>query len=162
MKEISRQTWPKFFKTFNSTNQYRQVNVSIVDKRQGESNLVSNMPFLGIKMAKEGRTVGGLRLYAGRWDSEKLNEPILSIQQPAKVLLEKNGNENDRLRIITKDGAEAHIDLYGEKGSEQPRALVEKVAYSIYEKRGYAPGNDMGDWFQAEKILKETEEQLTE
>ncbi len=34
------------------------------------------------------------------------------------------------------------------------RDEIAKVAYSLYEKRGYAPGNDFVDWLEAEKIVK--------
>jgi hypothetical protein len=31
---------------------------------------------------------------------------------------------------------------------------IARVAYSLYEKRGYTPGNDFSDWIEAEKIVK--------
>ena len=40
---------------------------------------------------------------------------------------------------------------------ERPRDMTEqvrKLAYSLYEKRRYAHGNDWHDWFEAEKLLK--------
>lgn len=30
---------------------------------------------------------------------------------------------------------------------------IERVAYGLYEKRGYVPGNDFADWIEAEKIV---------
>jgi len=30
---------------------------------------------------------------------------------------------------------------------------ISRVAYNLYEKRGYAPGNDFSDWIEAEKIV---------
>jgi hypothetical protein len=30
---------------------------------------------------------------------------------------------------------------------------ISRVAYDLYEKRGYAPGNDFADWIEAEKIV---------
>ena len=40
------------------------------------------------------------------------------------------------------------------------RSLVQQVAYSIYERRGYTDGNDMGDWFEAEQKVRQAEKQL--
>ncbi|MFZ5979096.1 MAG: DUF2934 domain-containing protein [Candidatus Zixiibacteriota bacterium] len=37
---------------------------------------------------------------------------------------------------------------------------MEKVAYSMYEKRGYTPGNQETDWLEAERIVRETEAQF--
>jgi hypothetical protein len=34
------------------------------------------------------------------------------------------------------------------------RDEIARVAYGLYEKRGYAPGNDFSDWIEAEKIVK--------
>ena len=42
-------------------------------------------------------------------------------------------------------------------GDEQPnlnREEIAKLAYDLYRKRGGTHGNDWGDWFQAEAILK--------
>jgi hypothetical protein len=30
---------------------------------------------------------------------------------------------------------------------------IARVAYSLYEKRGRTPGNDLADWVEAEKIV---------
>jgi len=30
---------------------------------------------------------------------------------------------------------------------------ISRVAYDLYEKRGFAPGNDFTDWLEAEKIV---------
>ena len=31
---------------------------------------------------------------------------------------------------------------------------VRKIAFELYEKRGCTPGNDLSDWFEAEKIAR--------
>ena len=31
---------------------------------------------------------------------------------------------------------------------------VEEKAYELYERRGYTNGNDLADWFEAERIVK--------
>lgn len=33
-------------------------------------------------------------------------------------------------------------------------SMVEKQAYELYAKRGYFHGEDRGDWFESEKLLK--------
>jgi len=37
---------------------------------------------------------------------------------------------------------------------EKIRELVAKRAYEICQKRGCQPGNEWGDWFEAEKQIK--------
>nr|MBN2277609.1 DUF2934 domain-containing protein [candidate division Zixibacteria bacterium] len=63
-----------------------------------------------------------------------------------------------RLKVKTKDGTEATIDLNGGVSTNQGRQLVEKVAYSLYERRGYTNGNDLGDWLEAEHKVREAED----
>jgi Protein of unknown function (DUF2934) len=159
VKEISRSSWSKFCKNFSATNQYRLANVSIIDRSKGESRLFNELALLGIGLEKKGKTIDGVQLFAGRWDPEKMLEPVMSIKQPTKIVVDQDDRGFDRmLRVQAKDGTEARIELYGEKN---PEKLVEKVAYSIFEKRGYAYGDDMHDWLEAEKIVREAEEQLT-
>ena len=35
------------------------------------------------------------------------------------------------------------------------RDEIARVAYGLYEKRGFAPGKDLSDWIEAEKIVKQ-------
>ena len=38
---------------------------------------------------------------------------------------------------------------------EEFMQLVQKKAYDIYEERGYKAGNDLEDWLNAERLVKE-------
>ena len=37
---------------------------------------------------------------------------------------------------------------------EQLNKKISEVAFGIYKKRNYAPGNDLADWLEAEKIVR--------
>lgn len=37
---------------------------------------------------------------------------------------------------------------------EQMDKIIRDVAYNLYEQRNYVPGNDLDDWLEAEKIVK--------
>jgi hypothetical protein len=39
---------------------------------------------------------------------------------------------------------------------EQWNDAVQKKAFELFEQRGYMQGNDLGDWFDAEKIVKQS------
>ena len=41
------------------------------------------------------------------------------------------------------------------KMDKKVRDEIARVAYELYEKRGYTPGNDFMDWLEAEKIVKQ-------
>jgi hypothetical protein len=49
--------------------------------------------------------------------------------------------------LIKKEERDMNMD---KKMSDE----IANVAYGLYEKRGYAPGNDFLDWLEAEKIVK--------
>jgi len=162
VKEVKKTSWPGFCKEFNKTNQYRNANITIIDKNNRESGLSGDLPFLGISLGKKGRSIDSIKFFAGRWDPDKIAEPILAIKEPEKIMLEKNAEGSDfRLWVSTKEGSKARIELQGERNPDLFRSLVEKVAYSIFEKRGYSTGNDMNDWFEAERVVRKTETELT-
>ena len=78
-----------------------------------------------------------------------------------RILLEKDNDGTDnRLSIESNDGTVAHIALSGERDSQQYYSFVEKLAYSIGERRGFAPGGEKDDWLEAERKIKEAELQF--
>jgi hypothetical protein len=161
-KEIRKTNWARFCKKFNGDNQYRYTRLSL--KRRGENtNTMEMTPFMGIALSKSGRQISSIRFFAGRWDPDKIMEPIITLDNPSEVWLTQDENGSDcGLRIRTQDGAEAKLELFGQRETALARNLVEKVAYAMYENRGYTPGNDWNDWFEAENRVKEAEAQLTQ
>lgn len=161
-KEIRKTNWMRFCKQFNSDNQYRYTRLSM--KRRGENTTTMEMtPFMGIAMSKAGRQITGIRFFAGRWDPDKIMEPIVTLDNPAEMKLTQDEQGSDcRLQIRTQDGTEVRLELFGQRETAMERNLVEKVAYAMYENRGYTPGNDWNDWFEAENRVKEAETQLTQ
>ena len=47
------------------------------------------------------------------------------------------------------------LDSGNRVSREEFMQLVQKKAYEIYEKRGGKSGNDLEDWLNAEKLVKE-------
>lgn len=39
-------------------------------------------------------------------------------------------------------------------GQEELFSMIQQRAYGLYEKRGLANGNDLGDWFEAERQVR--------
>ena len=159
--EIKRNTWSRFCRKFNLTNQYRPATVQLRRKNDGEVEVDRNVPFMGIAIAKKGRLIDGVDLFTGQMDPGRLTRPAISIKQPVRMVLEKDPAGTDsRLSVESKDGTVANVVLRGEKNPHNYHAFVEKVAYSMWERRGYEPGNDVNDWHEAEKKIKEVELQL--
>lgn len=160
--EIKRKTWSQFCRKFNVTNQYRLADVQVKSKGQRSMDLDRGAPFLGIALARKGRVIAGIDLFTGKYDPDKLNEPVVSIREPEKIILEKDGSGTDNhLLLEAKDGTRVSVSLSGAKDPERHRSLVEKLAYTIYERRGQQIGHEFDDWVEAEKRVKEKELQLT-
>lgn len=154
--EITKNNWSEFCKKFNQANQYRQAKVTVKNKDQREVQLKGDSPFLGIAPAKKGRSVEGFQLFTGQYDPESIAMPIIAIKEPAKILLEKDNQGHDnRLMVESKDGTVASVVLLGKKDPDQYRSFVERVAYAMYERRGYTSGDELADWYTAEKKVRE-------
>jgi len=41
----------------------------------------------------------------------------------------------------------------GSQAQDRQQRIARK-AYELFERRGYSHGNDLGDWFEAERIVK--------
>lgn len=159
--EIKRNTWTRFCKKFSAANQYRSTQLTLSAKKSDPSS-ATLMPFMGVAISKKGRMIDGVEFFAGKPHPEKVAEPVMTIQDPAKIYLEKDKNGTDcRLRIRSKDGTEACLELIGEPEPSGAHTLVEKVAYSLYEKRSFTPGSDFDDWLEAERKVQEAEALLT-
>ena len=160
--EIRRNTWTRFCKKFSAANQYRPTQLKLSTKKS-EPATATLMPFMGVAISKKGRLIDGIQFYAGRPDANVVAEPIITVKEPAKIYLEKDKNGTDsRLRIRSKDGTEVCLDMIGEQEPTQAKNLVEKIAYSIYEHRGYVPGDHTSDWLEAERKVRDAETMLTE
>jgi hypothetical protein len=154
-REIKRNTWSKFCRKFSSDNQFRWMKINMIDRSNNETRFAGDFAFMGLALEKKGRIIDGLQLLAGWPDPDRVSQPILSIKDPAQVTLEQEKDGTTAaLRVKTKDGSEAMIHLMGE---QNPGWFVEKVAYSLYERRGYVHGNDMGDWLEAERRVRQAE-----
>ena len=159
--EIKRSNWSRFCKKFNETNQLRHATVRVKLRGENEIEIDQNSPFMGVNIAKKGRLIDSVELFTGQRDLYKLTEPVAAIKEPARIMLEKDSNGMDNsLTIEGKDGTVARVVLSGEKIAGQYHSLIEKLAYSMYERRGFTPGNDVEDWLEAEKRVKEIELQF--
>jgi len=156
IKEIRRGQWAQFLRKFNAENQYRQVYITYKESNTNKEISLENRPFIGLALEKKGRFIEGIQFFAGRGDAFNVAEPILTVKEPERIIVEKDNKGHDfRLTIKTKDSYEivAILGLYGYK---QVKDLIEEVAYSIYVKRGGLHGADTDDWQQAEKKVYET------
>lgn len=161
-QEIKRNGWSRFCKKFNTANQYRRTQLTVRRRNEDTRSLIMS-PFMGIAMRKDGRVIDAIEFYVGRSNPDKIAEPMLVLANPEKIWVQATMDGRDgRLHITAKDGTEVRLELSGEPEAQQARALVEKVAYGIFQHRGQTPGNDWSDWFEAEQKVRQAELELTE
>ncbi len=159
-KQIKRSSWSRFCKQFSASNQFRPAQVK-VKKTKGRKIIDATecFPLLGMTLAKKGRLIDGIQLYAGRADVDSPAEPVLTIKDPAEVILEQGASGHDSLlKIKSKDGLEATVEI--RQAEDLYQELLEKVAYSLYERRGASHGDDHNDWYEAERKLGEARRQF--
>ncbi len=156
-KEIKKNVWAQFLRRFNSANQYRHLVLHVKDEADEKRISIDDNPFLGMALRKNGRAIDGIQLFAGQADSENITQPVVVIDNPARIMLEKDNDGFDhQVMVSSNDGTELKIEL-GQKNDRMADELTRKVAYSIYEKRGYGHGSDVDDWLTAENKIKNTE-----
>ncbi len=157
--EIRRNIWAKFFRQFNAANQYRRAEISVVDRNKKERKTIAlgDRPFLGMALAKKGRLIDGVQMCTANENPDQLTEPIVTVKDPARIMLEKDDEGHDTaLTVVSRDGTTAIIKL-GNYDEQLSADLVRKVAYQMYVRRGNDDGNAQDDWLTAEKRVKETE-----
>lgn len=160
-KEIKRNNWSRFCKRFTSSNQYRQTTMFVSGK--SDKKALSINPFMGLTLTKNGRFIDGIRLYSGGLNPDTVLEPVMTVKDPEKIFVEKTEDGQERqLNITCKDGTEVKIDIAESDEQSGYRSLTEKIAYGMFERRGFQIGNDMGDWFAAEERVRQAASQLVE
>lgn len=156
-KEIRKNYWTRFIKKFNTENQYRCAQVCVFSQDKQESELLHETPLIGIKINKKGRVFDCIEFYTGRTDPDFINVPLVAIKQPVSITVDYDDDEATQyLSVISEDGSSASISLSGVK-SEYCQSYIEQLAYFISEKHGFMPGNDVNDWHEAERKIREIE-----
>lgn len=159
--EIKRNNWGRFRKKFNTSNKYRRSVLSVKSKDREGIEICCDYPFMGIAITKKGRLIDGVDFFACQHDPNNLNQPILSLKEPVMIAVEKDEHGSDTcLMVESKDGTIVSMSLSGKNNPQQFRSVVEMMAYNLSEQRGFNPGHDTDDWCEAERRIRDTEQQL--
>ncbi len=163
INEIKRNNWSRFCRKFSASNQMRPATVKLRPANREETNPCSTAPFMGLEIVKKGRLIDGVCLFVGQEDPERMNRPIVAVKRPVRMMLQKDSRGIDTyLSVEGEDGTVVRVELSGEKAPDQPQQMIAKLAYALYERRGFTPGNDLDDWLEAEMQIRQIEQQLTQ
>jgi hypothetical protein len=162
-REIRRNEWSKFCRRFSSDNRYRAATVRYGKNGRDELRLGPDSPLIGMAVGKRGRQIDSIQLIAGCGDGDSVALPLVSIRQPTKMLLQNDdGGRAQSLIVESGDGTGMTIRMDSDREPAQQRLLVEKVAYSLWQRRGSANGQDFDDWLEAEARVRAAEEAVTQ
>jgi len=157
-KEIRRNEWSRFCRQFSARNQYRSAKLRVQAGSRKEQIRDETAPLLGMSIEKKGRLIDGIQIVALGWEADRVATPLMSLKQPSEVFIERDRSGTDtRLEIRAKDGSKATVDLMDAVDPQVKQRLVERVAYSIYEKSGHSHGDDVDHWLEAESRIVSAE-----
>ena len=160
---INKNRWSRFCKTISATNQYRPAIMSLKSKGSDEYEVSQTSLFTGILLKRKGRRVSGVELFCDQPDPDRLLVPVISVEKPVEIALHQSEDgEDEWLTIEGEDETVASIMFCGPADSQQRYACVEKLAYAFSERRGFVPGGNLKDWFNAERAIKEAELHLVQ
>lgn len=161
-KEIKRATWSRFCKQFSAQNQYRAATVTV---ERGKTTFMDerDTPFMGVRITRKGRYIDGVDLHVARTRPEEIGEPLVSVKSPKSITLKQDGEGNPtEMTIKADDGTVVSVALTQTDPNETQRRVIETIAYTLAERRGFTPGNEQEDWFTAEETVRNTEKMLVE
>ncbi|MBA2848224.1 DUF2934 domain-containing protein [Thermosulfuriphilus ammonigenes] len=146
-ERILKKEWKNFLKEFNGANQFRPVRL-LVD----EHLVAENLPFMGIAYEEKTKTV---EFYVGGMDADHIDHLIHSLRSPRAIYALKEDGRLLGLEVQSAKDPKAAVEFIGEPEEAQrtKHELIQKIAYSLYEKRGREAGREKEDWYQAEELV---------
>ncbi|PXF59132.1 MAG: hypothetical protein C4B58_04245 [Deltaproteobacteria bacterium] len=152
---ILKNEWPSFVKNFNRQNQFRRASLTL-----GEDVVVGEpgLPLVGLAYDPEERRVD---IYLGGTDTENLAHLSHGVEVPRALYLitdEEASNPVVGVQIQGPPGTSMAYVMFEDEMLENVRChWIANVAYTLFEIRGgKVHGHDQKDWYEAERLIKET------
>jgi hypothetical protein len=152
---ILKNEWPSFVKEFNRQNQFRRATLTL-----GEDVVVGEpgLPLIGLAYDTEKRKVD---IYLGGMDTENLAHLSHSVEVPRALYLITDEEASNPVMGVQIQGPPGTSMTYVMFGDEMPEIVkyqwIANVAYNLFEMRGgKVYGEDQKDWYDAERLIKET------
>jgi len=153
-EEIKRAYWSRFLKRLNTTHQYRPVTVTVAPGKRADHRTAGTGPFFGLSLTRSGRRIGGVELFTGCWEPDRLNCPAFAVEELSRIF--KTVADDGTVVGLTVEAADGAVLRVAFDGDPLPhQVVVEKVAYTLYERRGAHDGADIADWLTAERAVRD-------
>jgi len=152
---ILKNEWPSFIKDFNRQNQFRRATLTV-----GEDSVIGEpgLPLVGLAYDEGERKVD---IYLGGMDTKNLAHLSHSVEVPRAVYLITDPEAPNPVIGAQVQGAPgtgmAYLIFKDEMSENVKCQWIANVAYSLFEIRGEkVHGEDQKDWYDAERLIKET------
>ncbi|MEZ0328200.1 MAG: DUF2934 domain-containing protein [Dissulfuribacterales bacterium] len=148
--------WSTFLKDFNRQNQCRRF-----DLMEGDNLNASGAVFLGIVYEPNANKI---EIYAGESNPAEPGRLVHSVESPRAVYLVKDDDLQDPLVGLNIQGPSGNpmvsLQFHAVSVQEVMTNWTTGIAYSIYLSRDMQEGDELRDWFEAERIIKNTLERF--
>ncbi len=147
-ERILKKDWPEFLKAFNAEHQFRPVRVYV-----GEQEMSEGLPFMGLVYEEDKKSV---ELFVGGVDIENPAHLVHTLVSPRALYVWREGDEILGIEVHSAKGPKLAVEFLGapEEAQKIKKALIEKIAYEFYLKRGGEHGKDLDDWLKAEALVE--------
>ncbi len=147
-ERILKKDWEEFLKAFNAEHQFRPIRIKV-----GENEISKNLPFMGLVYEQEKKEV---ELFTGGIDIEHPAHVIHTLKSPRAIYLLREDGEIIGIEVHSAREPKIVIEFIGSREDAKlaKKALIEKIAYEFYLKRGGEHGKDLDDWLKAERLVE--------
>lgn len=150
--------WSTFLKDFNRQNQCRRF-----DLMEGDNTNASNAIFLGIVYEPHPNKI---EIYVGESTPSEPGRLVHAVESPRAVYLVRDDDLPNPLVGLNIQGPPGSPMVSLQFHTVSPQDVMTQwttgIAYSIYLTRNIHEGDELQDWFEAERIIKNTLERFIE
>lgn len=150
--------WSTFLKDFNRQNQCRRF-----DLMEGDNPNALNTIFLGIVYEPHANKI---EIYAGESNSTEPGRLVHTVESPRAVYLVRDDELPDPFVGLNIQGPPGNpmvsLQFHTVSSQEVMQQWTTSIAHSIYLMRDRQEGDALRDWFEAERIIKNTLERFIE
>lgn len=144
--------WSTFLKDFNRQNQCRRF-----DLMEGDTPNASGAVFLGIVYEPNANRI---EIYAGESNPNEPGRLVHAVESPRAVYLVRDDDLPDPLVGLNIQGPPGSpmvsLQFHATSAQEVMTHWTTGIAHSLYLMRDMREGDELQDWFEAERIINNT------
>ena len=155
MKEIKKQQWSRLCGDISSEYRFARTRVLNTDANGNSTTEQHTAPLSHLSLARRKGKISAFEVSLCEIRNGSPATSTISIGTPFRILRNPSSeDETETIEIYNEDGLKLILQIFGRTIEDSYGALVEKMAYTLAEVRGFVPGHEQEDWFRAEKLVR--------